>query len=187
MTTRRRGRVGAVQVETVLQLVIAGLLVAILAAIVVPGIDDTAARDVEVRKHAAYLAQAEVVEHVDAALGDPPDPQAAQIAAMRSNLTAVRAAIALYARRHDDTPPTEPVQMLLASTTHGRSPARDLGLYFDDGFPTNPLGDDARVRIVPTMPDAPVGDEGWIYALDDGSFRANVAGVTADGTPYFDF
>ena len=71
----------------------------------------------------------------------------------------------------------------------GRSPLRRstaVGPFLKTRFPVNPVNELASVRVVDTLPEAADGTTGWIYVRTSGRFRANVPGLSSAGRPYLD-
>jgi general secretion pathway protein G len=63
------------------------------------------------------------------------------------------------------------------------------GPYLRTGFPENPEVDPSIAKtgkVVGTMPAAPSGTEAWIYSTDIGELRANQPGQAPSGQDFFD-
>jgi prepilin-type N-terminal cleavage/methylation domain-containing protein len=115
-------------------------------------------------------------------------------AAMVSSLTILRTAIDSYWTQHDGFPgqadAREFADQLLKSTNKagevGTGTGYGYGPYLRNGkLPVNPLSGTNSIRIVATMPNAPTGDEAWIYCKATGEIRCNSAGATVDGVEFF--
>lgn len=196
MSKTHRRAAGNARIEVLLGL-IAALLIAILAAIVMPGLDGTTAKvaaptPAEAPTPGPSEAFGRMIEREQAKI-DAMSPEQRELharkakdAALQSNLATIRQALELYGVQHDDTHPTDPVEQLTHETNADGSLGDRYGPYIRRDWPANPINGDARVRLVATLPDAPLGDEGWIYALDTGELRANVVGTDTDGDAYFD-
>ncbi len=78
------------------------------------------------------------------------------------------------------------VTQLTTGTDASGAAGTKFGPYLRTGFPENPVTDSVTGVTVVTMPGAPSGPEAWIYATGNGELRANVAGNAPSGTPYFD-
>jgi len=108
-------------------------------------------------------------------------------AALASNLATIRQAIELYKVQHNDTFPTASVVVQLTTGTDVTGAAgTKYGPYIRNVFPANPIDGLSAVAVPATMPAAPTGAGGWVYATGNGEFRANVAGAGPSGTDYFD-
>jgi general secretion pathway protein G len=107
-------------------------------------------------------------------------------AALASNLATIRQAIELYKVQHNDTFPTSAIVVELTTTTDVDGAAgTKYGPYIRNSFPANPIDGLSDVATTATI-SAPTAAGGWIYATDDGEFRANVTGTGPSGTDYFD-
>jgi general secretion pathway protein G len=108
-------------------------------------------------------------------------------AALASNLATIRQAVELYKVQHNDSFPGSTIVTQLTTTTDasGASGSK-YGPYLRNAFPANPVDGSASVSVVATMPAAPDGTGGWIYATGNGEFRANVTGAGPSGADYFD-
>ena len=107
-------------------------------------------------------------------------------AALASNLATIRQAIELYKVQHNDTFPGATIVTQLTTSTDATGAAgTKYGPYIRNQFPADPISSDANVKTAATMPGAPSGTEGWVYATGNGEFRANVAGSGPSGTAYF--
>jgi type II secretion system protein G len=78
------------------------------------------------------------------------------------------------------------VTQLTEGTDPAGNPGTKYGPYLRTGFPDNPVTDSADGTVVGTMPPAATGGTAWIYSTDDGELRANVAGLAPSGTAFFD-
>ena len=107
-------------------------------------------------------------------------------AALASNLLMIRKIFERYRVQHDDTYPVVFAAQLLITTNKAGLPGTEYGPYLRTGFPKNPINGDSSVITVVKMPDGPTGTSGWIYALTDGDFRANVSGTASSDVPYFE-
>ncbi|MHC5209538.1 MAG: type IV pilin protein [Planctomycetota bacterium] len=108
-------------------------------------------------------------------------------AALASNLATIRQAVELYKVQHNDTFPGATIVTQLTTTTDASGAAgTKYGPYIRNSFPANPIDAKSTVATAATMPAAPDGSGGWIYATGNGEFRANVAGAGPSGTDYFD-
>ena len=108
-------------------------------------------------------------------------------AALASNLATIRQAIELYKVQHNDSFPTAAVVTQLTSGTDVTGAAgTKYGPYIRNMFPANPIDGSSAVATAATMPAAPSGAGGWIYATGNGEFRANVTGAGPSTTDYFD-
>lgn len=108
-------------------------------------------------------------------------------AALASNLATIRQAIELYKVQHNDVFPTAAVVTQLTTGTDVTGAAgTKYGPYIRNVFPANPIDASSAVAVPATMPAAPTGAGGWVYATGNGEFRANVTGAGPSGTDYFD-
>ena len=78
------------------------------------------------------------------------------------------------------------VAQLTEGTDSAGNPGTKYGPYLRTGFPNNPVTDTADGTVVGTMPGAATGGTAWIYSTDVGELRANVAGTAPSGTAFFD-
>ena len=92
-----------------------------------------------------------------------------------SHLASIRDALERY-REVEGHHPEHPAEWSEFARTHIRG--RHL--------PRNPLNGNRHVRFLKALPDEPMGNQGWIYALSTGDFRCNALGTGYTGTPYFD-
>jgi len=107
-------------------------------------------------------------------------------AALLFNLTEVRTAIERYRVQHDaNWPVVFATQMTIATRPSGL-PGPGCGPYLRHGFPINPVNESALVKEVVTMPASPDGSSGWLLAISNHEFRANVAGTAPSGKAWFD-
>ncbi len=211
MRHARREIRGATRVEVLLTIISVTLL-GILAALVVPrevATDEARAPDPapapapetgdvsltqeELEQFAAMVAELRDVSRVverfvgrDSEVDAATRSRRADEAALASNVATIRMALEMYAVQHDDTWPDDPAVQLTTTTDREGGPGTEYGPYLRNTFPENPVNGRREVRVVDTMPEAPVGEEGWIYALDTGVLRANVAGVGPSGGAYFE-
>jgi prepilin-type N-terminal cleavage/methylation domain-containing protein len=81
---------------------------------------------------------------------------------------------------------SEFVTQLTTGTLADGTPGSKYGPYLRTGFPDNPVTATGTGKTVTTMPSGPSGSEAWIYCTTDGQLRANVAGTAPSGTDYFD-
>ena len=107
-------------------------------------------------------------------------------AALLFNLTEVRTAIERYRAQHDAAWPVVFATQLTIATRPNGLPGAGCGPYLRHGFPLNPVNGSALVKEVVTMPDGPDGSSGWVLALSNHEFRANVVGIAPSGKAYFD-
>ena len=111
----------------------------------------------------------------------------AKESSIASSLRSIRESLELYRLQHNESyPDDEFVAQLTAGTDVTGAAGSDFGPYFRDPFPLNPVNLNSEVRIKSSMPSDPEGSEGWIYAKDNGDFRANVSGAAPSGTNWFD-
>ena len=111
----------------------------------------------------------------------------AKESSIAASLRAIRESIELYRLQHNESYPGDDfVEQLTAGTDVDGDPGSDFGPYFRDPFPLNPINLNSEVRIKTSMPSDAEGSEGWIYAKDNGDFRANVDGTAPSGTAWFD-
>lgn len=61
-----------------------------------------------------------------------------------------------------------------------------FGPYLRTAIPKNPLNDDASGKLLTNMGVGPSGTEGYAYNPTSGELRANVVGTASDGTAYWD-
>ena len=78
------------------------------------------------------------------------------------------------------------VTQLTTSTDQTGAAGTKFGPYLRTGFPDNPVTDSADGTNVVSMPASAPGGTAWIYATSNGELRANVAGPAPSGTDYFD-
>ncbi|HEX5010507.1 MAG TPA: type II secretion system protein [Planctomycetota bacterium] len=78
------------------------------------------------------------------------------------------------------------VTQLTTGTDQAGNPGTKYGPYLRTGFPNNPVTDTADGTAVATMPATAPGGTAWIYSTDVGELRANVAGAAPSGTDFFD-
>ncbi len=78
------------------------------------------------------------------------------------------------------------VAQLTSGTDASGASGTKYGPYLRTGFPQNPVTSTSDGKTAVTMPATPSGSEAWIYATGNGELRANVAGNAPSGTPYFD-
>ena len=108
-------------------------------------------------------------------------------AALASNLATIRQAVELYKVQHNDTFPDAAIVTKLTTQTDATGAAgTKYGPYIRNSFPANPIDSSSAVATAATMPAAPSGAGGWIYATGNGEFRANVTGAGPSETDYFD-
>jgi prepilin-type N-terminal cleavage/methylation domain-containing protein len=60
------------------------------------------------------------------------------------------------------------------------------GPYLRTAIPKNPINDSAVGKLISDMSVGPSGTEGYAYNPATGELRANVSGATLDGTVYWD-
>src|SRR5262249_39551983 len=136
---------------TLVELLIVVIILAILAAIVIPTIGTASAE----AKESALRASLNTVR------------QAISLYRVQHNETYPGPAWANV------------VTQLTTQTDMTGAPGTKYGPYLRTGFPDNPEVDPSVAQTgttVATMPAAPTGAEAWIYALDTGELRANQAG-----------
>lgn len=107
-------------------------------------------------------------------------------AALLFNLTEVRTAIERYRAQHDASWPVVFATQLTIATRPNGLPGAGFGPYLRHGFPVNPVNELSLVKEVVTMPAQPDGTSGWLLALSNHEFRANVAGLAPSGKAWFD-
>ena len=78
------------------------------------------------------------------------------------------------------------VTQLTTATLADGTPGTKYGPYLRNEFPNNAVTGTATGTTVATMPASPTGSEAWIYCTTDGQLRANLAGAAPSGTNYFD-
>jgi len=78
------------------------------------------------------------------------------------------------------------VTQLTEGTDPAGNPGTKYGPYLRTGFPDNPVTDSADGTVVGVMPAAAPGGTAWIYSTDVGELRANVVGTAPSGTAFFD-
>ncbi len=116
-------------------------------------------------------------------------------AALITDLAAVRDAISLYQKEHDQLPPgvlngessenTFVRHLTLRTDARGLvETAAPLGPYLPAGIPANPFNRMRTVKII-TEGDSPRADDstGWIYHVPSVSFFANSTASSTKGTP----
>jgi len=81
---------------------------------------------------------------------------------------------------------TEFVTQLTTGTLADGSAGSKYGPYIRDRFPDNAVTGTSTGKTVATMPASPSGSEAWIYCTSDGQLRANNPGTAPSGTDYFD-
>lgn len=81
---------------------------------------------------------------------------------------------------------SEFVTQLTTGTDASGASGTKFGPYLRTGFPQNPVTGSNDGVTVATMPGAPPGGGAWIYCTTSGELRANVAGTAPSGTDYFD-
>ena len=145
---------------TLVELLIVVIILGILAAVVIPQFNNAASESKE--------------------------------SALASNLATIRQAIEMYKVQHDDNFPTASILDQLTNSTdrYGNTAGSEYGPYIRNSFPKNPLyggaGASDAITVVATMPGGATNASGWIYATDDGEFRANDGSVAASGTNTWD-
>jgi general secretion pathway protein G len=107
-------------------------------------------------------------------------------AALLFNLTEVRTAIERYRIQHDASWPVVFATQLTIATQASGLPGPGRGPYLRHGFPVNPVNESGLVKEVVTMPASPDGSSGWLLAISNHEFRANVAGTAPSGKAWFD-
>lgn len=81
---------------------------------------------------------------------------------------------------------SEFVTQLTTGTDATGAPGTKFGPYLRTGFPENPVTASADGQAVATMPPAAPGGSAWIYCTATGELRANVPGTAPSGTDYYD-
>jgi type II secretion system protein G len=81
---------------------------------------------------------------------------------------------------------TELVTQLTTGTKADGTAGTQYGPYLRTGFPVNPVTGTSTGKTVATMPGAASGPEAWVYSTSTGELRANVAGASPSGISYFD-
>lgn len=81
---------------------------------------------------------------------------------------------------------SEFVTQLTTGTDATGAAGTKFGPYLRTGFPQNPVTGSNDGVTVATMPGSPPGGGAWIYCTTSGELRANVAGTAPSGTDYFD-
>lgn len=78
------------------------------------------------------------------------------------------------------------VTQLSTATAQDGTSGGSLGPYLRTGFPVNPWTMTATGKNVATMPAGPSGDEAYVYSPSNGELRANLSGAAPSGTLYWD-
>jgi general secretion pathway protein G len=78
------------------------------------------------------------------------------------------------------------VTQLTTATDQAGAAGTKFGPYLRTGFPDNPVTSTADGVVVGSMPAAATGATAWIYATGSGELRANSVGPAPSGTDYFD-
>ena len=144
---------------TLVELLIVVVILAILAAVVIPQINNAAgeAKESALRASLATVRQAISLYRVQHSETYPGMANWAQF-----------------------------VTQLTTSTDEAGGAGTKYGPYLRTGFPDNPVTGTADGTNVLSMPASAPGGTAWIYATNSGELRANVAGVAPSGTDYFD-
>src|SRR5262245_12841388 len=144
---------------TLVELLIVVVILAILAAVVIPQINNASAE----AKESALRASLATVRQA--------------ISLYRVQHAEVYPGMAGW---------DEFVLQLTSGTDQAGNPGTKYGPYLRTGFPDNPVTDTADGTVVPTMPATAPGGTAWIYSTDVGELRANVTGTAPSGTDFFD-
>lgn len=114
-------------------------------------------------------------------------------AALAQDLKSLRKAILLYRVQHNDDYPGPDESSIIAQLTgttdvSGDTSGSDYGPYIRGPvWPKNHINGMSSLSVVSgALPGTPDGASGWIYSLQNGEIRANVAGDAPSGTPYWD-
>ncbi len=145
---------------TLVELLIVIVILGILAAVVIPQFSDVAAES--------------------------------RASALDQDLSTMRKAIALYRVQHNEVYPgvggwDQFVTQMTTKTDADGNSGTKYGPYVRPPFPANPVSLLSSGTTVATMPGAPTGTTGWIYATSVGEIRANTTGTGPTDVDYFDF
>jgi general secretion pathway protein G len=154
--SRERARQGGF---TLVELLIVVMILAILAAVVIPSINNASAE----AKESALRASLATVRQA--------------ISLYRVQHNEAYPGLTGWANF---------VTQLTTSTDGSGAAGTKYGPYLRTGFPDNPVTASADGTVVGTMPGVPPGGTAWIYSTDTGELRANVVGAAPSGTDYFD-
>ena len=115
--------------------------------------------------------------------------EAREVAA-RQNIHILRAAIELYAARHNGVPPGYPLN------NPSNPPQQEVvkthlvgGQYISD-LPINPFNNKPTIRMIANGADLPpgaTGEYGWIYKPQTKTIRLDWPGRDKTGTRYYDY
>src|SRR5262245_44957438 len=154
--TRPRVRNGGF---TLVELLIVVVILAILAAVVIPSINNASmeAKESALRASLATVRQA--------------------ISLYRVQHNEVYPGMGGWA---------EFTTQLTTTTDSSGAAGSKYGPYLRTDFPDNPVTGTADGTVVATMPGVAPGGTAWIYATVNGELRANVPGAAPSGTDYFD-
>lgn len=133
---------------------------------------------------------------------------AARESVLRDDLRYLRTQIVVYRAQHNGVNPGYPEGDTSASPTASAF-LQQMTLYTDDKgvtsaspdsrfkygpylmkMPENPVKGSDAIRIIADgqdMPEAPTGNEGWVYQPSTGTILANVEGSDGKGQPFFEY
>jgi general secretion pathway protein G len=113
--------------------------------------------------------------------------QEVQEAAIANTLQSLRGAIESYRLSHCDVlPDGDLVIQLTECTDITGAPGTELGPYLRPPWPTNPISGGNDVKVLPTTPASPAGQEAWLYNQTTGELRCNSKGTAPSGATWFD-
>jgi prepilin-type N-terminal cleavage/methylation domain-containing protein len=81
---------------------------------------------------------------------------------------------------------TEFVNHMICDTDQDGLEGGSFGPYLRTGFPTNPITSTNTGKNAATLPSGPSGAEAYVYVPTTGELRANVAGNAPSGLAYWD-
>ncbi len=144
---------------TLVELLIVVVILAILAAVVIPQFENTSAS----AKEAALVSNLQTIR------------QAVSLYRVQHN--------EIYPGQTDWN---QFVTQLITATHADGTAGGGLGPYLRTGIPLNPVTDTGDGTVVATMPGAPTGATAYIYCSATGEIRANTSGTAPSGTDYWD-
>jgi general secretion pathway protein G len=144
---------------TLVELLIVVVILAILAAVVIPQFENTSAS----AKESALAASLQTVR------------QSIALYRVQHNES--------YPGQTDWT---ELVNHLIYATDQDGQEDGPFGPYLRTGFPTNPITSTNTGKNAATLPSGPSGTEAYVYVPSTGELRANVAGNAPSGIAYWD-